>query len=109
MEKITVQELENKIENHEDFLLLDVRDPFEQYQANIEYKNHTIIPADQLAGRLDEVEAGKSEEIVCMCRAGSRSSESAELLEEHGYKNVKLLAGGVNRWAEEIDNSLPIY
>lgn len=109
MKEITVQQLKAKIDNGETFFLLDVRDPFEQYQANIEYENSIIIPADRLQDHLDEVKDHKKDEIVCMCRSGGRSNEAAELLEEEGFKNVKRLKGGIHEWAEEIDTSMPLY
>lgn len=109
MEEITPQELKEKIESGENFLLLDVRDPFEKYQANIESKKYQNIQADRLQNHLDEVEAEKDEEIVCVCRAGGRSTETRELLKENGYKNVTSLKGGINKWAKEIDNRLPVY
>lgn len=109
MKDITVQRLKQKIDNGETFVLLDVRDPFEQYQANIDYENSLIIPADRLEDHFEEVAGHKNEEVVCMCRSGSRSNEAAELLEEEGFKDVKRLKGGIHKWAEEIDNSMPVY
>lgn len=109
MDEITPIELKEKIESDEDFLLLDVRDPFEKYQANIEYENTLNIQADQLENRLDELEADKDEEIICMCRAGGRSAESRELLKEKGYQQVKSLQGGINQWAKELDERMPVY
>ena len=97
------------MDNGDDVFLLDVREPFEQYQSKIEYDNSVIIPVDQLAGRLNELEAEKDTEIVCMCRSGSRSAEACKLLEEEGFENVKNLKGGINRWAKDIDSSLPVY
>ena len=109
MDKITVQELKEKIDSGNKIFLLDVREPFEQYQSKIEYDNTALIPVDRLAGRLDEVEPHKNEEIVCLCRSGSRSAKACKLLEKEGFENVKNLQGGINQWAKEIDTSLPVY
>ena len=109
MEQITVQDFKQKIDNDEEVFLLDVREPFEQYQSNIDYEHSTLIPVDQLADRLNEIEDQKDEEVVCMCRSGSRSAEACKLLEEKGFSNVKNLKGGINQWAKDIDNSLPVY
>ncbi|TYP93490.1 Rhodanese-related sulfurtransferase [Fodinibius salinus] len=110
MEEITVQEFKEKLEdNDSNVLLLDVREPFEQYQSKIEYDNSTLIPVDQLPNRLDEIESHKDQEIVCMCRSGSRSAQACELLEKKGFENVMNLKGGINQWAKDIDNSLPVY
>jgi rhodanese-related sulfurtransferase len=110
MEEITVQEFKEKIEDEEsNVFLLDVREPFEQYQSKIKYGNSTLIPVDQLKDRLDEIEAHKGDEIVCICRSGSRSANACKLLEKEGFSHVKNLKGGINEWAREIDSSLPVY
>jgi adenylyltransferase/sulfurtransferase len=109
MQQITVQEFKEKIEAGEDVFLLDVREPFEQYQSKIDYENATLISVDELPGRLDEIENHKDDEVVCMCRSGSRSSKACQLLEQKGFENVKSLKGGINQWAREIDDSLPVY
>lgn len=109
MEEITVKEFKEKLDKDEPVFLLDVREPFEQYQSKIEYDNTTLIPVGELSERLDELETEKESEIVCMCRSGSRSAQACKLLEEEGFENVKNLKGGINEWAREIDGSLPVY
>lgn len=109
MEEITVHAFKEKIDHQEKVFLLDVREPFEQYQSKIDYEDSTLIPVDQLSDRINEIEDHKDEEVVCMCRSGSRSAEACKLLEEEGFSNVKNLKGGINQWAKDIDNSLPIY
>ncbi len=109
MEEITVQQFKEKLDAGDNVFLLDVREPFEQYQSKIEYDNSTLIPVDQLPDRLDEIEEYKDQEVVCLCRSGSRSSQACNLLEEEGFSNVKNLKGGINEWAREIDTSLPVY
>ena len=110
MEEITVQEFKEKLDAEDpNVFLLDVREPFEQYQSKIEYENATLIPVGELSSRIGELESHKDDEIVCMCRSGGRSSEACELLEEEGFSNVKNLKGGINEWAKKIDPSLPVY
>lgn len=110
MEEITVQDFKKKLDAEDpQVFLLDVREPFEQYQSKIEYENATLIPIDELHSRLDEIESQKDNEIVCMCRSGGRSSKACKLLEKEGFSNVKNLKGGINEWAREIDDSLPVY
>ena len=110
MQEISVQEFKQKIDSKDNnVFLLDVRQPFEKYQSNIEYQNSKLIPVEELGARLEEIEDYKDKEIVCMCRSGSRSANACQLLENHGFSNVKNLKGGINEWAREIDNSLPVY
>lgn len=109
MEKITAEEFKEKIDAGEEVFLLDVREPFEQYQSSIEYEHSQLIPLGQLSERLDELEAGRDREIVCLCRSGGRSEKACKLLEEEDFQNVKNLEGGINEWARKIDTSLPVY
>jgi rhodanese-related sulfurtransferase len=110
MEEITVQQFKDKIDaDNPDVFLLDVRETFEQYQSKIDYENSKLIPVGELQSRLDELDAQKESEIVCLCRSGGRSEQACKLLEKEGFENVKNLKGGINEWAREIDTSLPIY
>ena len=109
MQEISVHKFKEKIDGKENVYLLDVRDSFEQYQSNIDYSHGMLIPLDQLENKVDEITACKNDEIVCMCRSGGRSAKATELLEKEGFTDVKTLKGGINQWAGEIDNSLPIY
>lgn len=109
MQEITVQELKRKIDNNEDVFVLDVREPFEQYQSKLDYEKSKLIPVGELGSRIEEIESHKNSEIVCLCRSGGRSARACQLLEREGFENVKNLKGGINDWAREIDNSLPVY
>lgn len=109
MEEITVKEFKQKLDDAEEVFLLDVREPFEQYQSKIEYENSALIPVDQIPDQLDEIEGYKDQPVVCMCRSGSRSKQACKLLEKKGFEKVKNLKGGINEWAKKIDTSLPVY
>jgi adenylyltransferase/sulfurtransferase len=110
MEEISVQSLKEKIDGDQnDFLLLDVREPFEQYQSKIDIENSALIPVGELADRINEIEDQKDKQVICLCRSGGRSAQACELLQEEGFENVKNLKGGINKWAKEIDDSLPVY
>lgn len=103
--EITVEELKMKIDNNEKFVLVDVREPYETRISSI---GGILIPINQLPYRLEEL--NKEDEIVIYCRTGHRSSNATDfLLKKHGFKNVKNLVGGINKWAEKIDNSIAKY
>lgn len=109
MKEITVQELKDKMDNDEQVFVLDVREPFEQYQSKLDYEHSILIPLGDLSGRMDEIESKKDSEVVCLCRSGGRSAKACKLLEKEGFEKVKNLKGGINQWAKEIDTSLPVY
>jgi len=109
IDEITVQSLKEKIDHQNNFLLLDVREPFEQYQSKIDIDNSVLIPVGELAERVDELEEHKENEIICLCRSGARSAQACKLLQDKGFEEVKNLKGGINKWARDIDERLPVY
>jgi adenylyltransferase/sulfurtransferase len=101
---ITARELSERLQqNH--LKLLDVREPHElQISALPEAVN---IPLGGLAAHLSELDS--AEDMVIFCKSGTRSARALELLVSAGFKKVKNLKGGINAWAQEVDQSLPIY
>lgn len=105
--EINVTELDARLRSGEEIFILDVREPHEVEISNIE--GAVLIPLRQLEDRLEELAAVRDKEIVVHCRTGGRSAAACELLMQHGFTNPKNLAGGINRWAQLIDPSLPMY
>lgn len=101
---ITATELSERVKtNH--LMLLDVREPHELKISSM--PNAVNIPLGQLAGRLSELDS--ADDMVVLCKSGSRSMRALELLSSAGFKKVKNLKGGINAWAREVDRNLPIY
>ena len=101
---ISAPELATRLkQNH--LKLLDVREPHELEISAL--PNAVNIPLGTLASRLSELDS--AEEMVVFCKAGTRSTRALELLVSAGFKKVKNLKGGINAWAKEVDNDLPIY
>lgn len=96
---ITVQELKQKLDNKEDFVLIDVREPHEYEEYNI---GAQLIPLGQVAARLPELEAHKSKEIILHCRSGARSGRAQQYMLANGFENVLNLSGGVLAWREMV-------
>jgi adenylyltransferase/sulfurtransferase len=104
--QITVQQLKAKQDAHENFFLLDVREPHEVPIASL---GAPLIPVGSLEARIAEIPVAKDAEIVVHCRSGARSQKAAVILKNHGFTNVQNLAGGILEWADKIDPSLPEY
>jgi len=66
-----------------------------------------LIPLGQFAARLSELDS--AEDIVLLCKPGTRSTRALEILASAGFKKVKILKGGINAWATTVDPSQPIY
>ncbi len=103
---ITVEELNERIQNGEEIVLLDVREQFEHDMVNIE---GILIPLGELPDRVGELEAYKDQEIIVYCRSGARSAEGVRILKNAGFSNPRNMKGGINTWAGKIDPSMPMY
>jgi adenylyltransferase/sulfurtransferase len=102
--EMTVEELKQKIDAKEEFVLLDVREPHEIDICKIEQS--VVIPMGEVPDRLSEIP--KDRQVVVQCRSGARSAKITGFLKGHGYDAVNL-AGGILAWAEKIDSSMATY
>ena len=102
--ELRVTELKEKLDRGDDFMLLDVREPYEAKISNI--PGSTLIPVGELRDRLDELDQDR--EIVLFCRSGARSDMAARFLRDRGYRAMNLV-GGVLAWSDQIDPSQPKY
>ena len=104
-------DIEEKLDNKEDFLVLDVREPYEYEVARIE--NSINVPRGILESACDwgydetvpELAAARDKEIVIVCRSGNRSVLAAFTMQLMGYKNVSSLKTGLRGWN---DYELPL-
>ncbi len=66
-----------------------------------------LLPLPELAARVHELSS--ADEIVVYCKTGVRSAQAAEFLRTAGFRKIAHLAGGIDRWAVEVDPSVPRY
>jgi len=85
--------------------ILDVREPHEWAIASLD--GALRIPLAALESRLDEL--SRDHEIVVHCKGGGRSAQAVRRLRAAGFKRVWNLAGGIKRWSEDVDPSVPTY
>ncbi|OYY94759.1 MAG: hypothetical protein B7Y41_04080 [Hydrogenophilales bacterium 28-61-23] len=84
--------------NHDEALVLDVREQSEWLDGHITKAKH--IPLGQLNNRLSELEKFKNKPIVAVCRSGQRSGSACSILKKAGYENLHNLAGGMTAWEQ---------
>ncbi len=101
----TVEQLKARLDEREEPFILDVREPQEYQICNI--PGSTLIPLGDLPSRLHELE-GRGEMIV-HCKSGARSAKAVKLLREAGFAQAKNLRGGILRWIDAVDPTLPKY
>ncbi len=103
MKTISVDELQEKLNNGDDFQFVDVREQSEYDQANL---GAELVPMSTIQQNIDKI--NKDKEVVIMCRSGNRSGKVVMFLEQQGFDNLYNLEGGILAWKEEIDNSLDV-
>lgn len=99
-------DIEEKLNNGDDILFLDVRENQEYDTMYIENSLHvprgileTAVEWDHEETEPELVEA-RNREIVVVCRSGSRSIFAAYTLMQMGYNNVSSLKTGLRGWNE---------
>jgi len=102
--EITVQDLRQKLEAGEQFVFIDVREPWEYEEFNL---GAQLIPLNTLVNSMQELEDHKDEEIVVHCRSGARSGMAQGLLLANGFKKVRNLTGGVLAWQAAFGTTKP--
>ncbi|MGD9645846.1 MAG: rhodanese-like domain-containing protein [Pirellulales bacterium] len=104
--EIECRDVKRMLDSGEDFLLIDCRE--EEEHAIVHLSEALLLPVSQLQDRVGELEAERRRKVVVHCHHGGRSLMVAQFLRERGFQ-AQSMAGGIDRWAEQIDTSLPRY
>ncbi|HWQ11635.1 MAG TPA: molybdopterin-synthase adenylyltransferase MoeB [Roseiflexaceae bacterium] len=86
-------------------LLLDVREANEWEIGRL--PGAVRISVNELASRMNELDTAR--EMVVYCRSGVRSRRAVDMLRAAGFRKLKNLTGGILRWSDEVDPSIPKY
>lgn len=105
IKQISAVTLQQRIANDEVLFLVDVREPHEFEFTHI--AGSVLIPLNQIPQRLSELDP--EQEIIVICHHGIRSQQAAHYMQQHGFKNIINLTGGIAAWASECDLSMPRY
>lgn len=98
VDEITPQEVREKLDSGDDFILFDVREKHEWNDARIigaQYLGKGIIERE-IENEVPDV----NRELVLYCGGGYRSALAADNLQKMGYTDVKSLKGGFRAWTE---------
>jgi rhodanese-related sulfurtransferase len=103
--EIAPHEVQRMLVCGEEFLLVDVREPWEHDAAKIQ--GSVLIPLREIPGSLSRLAGAGT--IVLYCHHGVRSFDAAAWLRSQGVGSAKSMAGGIERWSAEVDPEVPRY
>ena len=87
------------IEMHEiEYILLDVRTPDEFSSGFIKKAKNLDFYSETFQN--DILSIDKYSPIVLYCRTNNRSTKSAIILKENGFKEISVLEGGITDWVK---------
>jgi len=105
--EIDCRTVKARLDAGESLVLLDCRESNEHEFVHLE--GSRLLPMSELLLRVGELEAERNVEIVVYCHHGVRSRQVANWLRAQGFSHVRSLSGGIDRWSQEIDPTLPRY
>lgn len=102
MKTITTEELRDKIDRKEDFLLINTLSEDSFKQTHIPDAVNIPQDRDDFVSRVEDAAGGKDKTIVVHCanEACHSSTKAAEKLEAAGFANVFDYEGGAKGWQE---------
>ncbi len=105
--EISPAAVKEKLDRGDEFLLLDCREEDEHQLVRLTHAQ--LLPMSVIQEQVGDLESYRTTDIVVHCHHGGRSMQVALWLTGLGFENVKSMAGGIDRWAVELDPTLPRY
>ncbi|HXC25410.1 MAG TPA: ThiF family adenylyltransferase, partial [Gemmatimonadaceae bacterium] len=105
IQDITPRALHDRLKRGDDIDLVDVREPFEWEIGHV--AGARLVPLGTIPEALSTFDP--SREIALYCKGGVRSRKAAAALIDAGFTRVLNVEGGILRWADDVDPTLPKY
>ena len=102
--EITPAELQQFLSDENPPILIDVREEGEAAICTIE--GSMLIPMNTLPQRLAEIPRDRP--VALYCHHGMRSMMAGQWMAQYGFEALSL-AGGIDRWAAEIEPGMARY
>jgi sulfur-carrier protein adenylyltransferase/sulfurtransferase len=103
--EITPRELAERFKRGDVPKVIDVREPHEHAFARIPHAE--LIPLAKLGDVVPTLDP--EAELILHCHSGQRSAWAANQLRAIGFSRVRNLTGGITRWSDEVDPTVPKY
>ena len=112
--EVSVLDVVDKQQQGTEFLLIDVREPNELELASLPAGEFIKLPLSELRERRldalpEALSQNKDADVVLFCHKGLRSAQVTVFLRQQGWSKAVSMAGGIDAWAEEIDESVGKY
>jgi molybdopterin/thiamine biosynthesis adenylyltransferase/rhodanese-related sulfurtransferase len=105
-QKITAQELADRLATGENIFLLDVRERPEYDLCHLE--GAVLIPIGMIPNNRKRIPTDRP--VVVYCHHGIRSANVIQYLyTQDGLTNLYNLDGGINAWAQEVEPQMEVY
>jgi molybdopterin/thiamine biosynthesis adenylyltransferase/rhodanese-related sulfurtransferase len=103
--EIQPAQLAQRLAHGEKLEIIDVREPYEWEIGHI--PGARLVPLDRIAEEIPRLD--KRRETILYCKVGARSAYAAQQLARAGVADVRNLAGGILRWIDDVDPTMPRY
>mgnify|MGYP001072074395 CR=1 FL=1 len=100
VKNVTADEANKLIKENKEILILDVRTKGEYDGGHI--PGAKLIPAQQLASRISEIDKYVNKPILVYCASGGRSPRAVQTLVKNNFTNIYHLARGISTWTYGI-------
>ncbi len=105
--EVDVHHVKSLLDAGTEFLFIDCREPDEHETTRIE--GTTLFPLSQMQERIAEIEQHRETHIIVHCHHGGRSMRVTQWLIKQEFLQVQNMAGGIDDWSLNIDDSVPRY
>ena len=102
---IQPSQLAQRLERGEKLEIIDVREPYEWQIGHI--PGARLVPLERIPDEIPRLD--KRRETILYCKMGARSMRAAQQLASAGVTDVRNLAGGILRWIDDVDPTMPRY
>ena len=107
------RELAARLKFETNFVILDVREPFEVAMVSLKDDRVLFAPLSELVkhgqAALPETVQHPDTKVVVICHFGERSAHVAGWLRRLGWKQIANLTGGLDGYALQVDPTLGRY
>jgi rhodanese-related sulfurtransferase len=104
--EILPEQVKAKLDQSEEFTLLDVREPWEFELAHM--SGAKLVPMGDGPSRAHQ-ELNPDDHIVVVCHHGVRSMTVTAWLRQQGFEKAQSMRGGLDAWSREVDGAVPLY